>query len=263
MYKNYAKEYYTNGIVQQDAALELCDLLPYKPQNVLDVGCGSGRVSEIFYSRMNPIQMIAIDKSSEMIKEAKKNKDSHVIYKHKNIENLDLSVNFDVIVSNSSIQWFSNINKSLLVIKSLLSDNGSFYVQSSFKKNWCPSITVMIDDFFRDEFPELKPSFTFPCMHLENLVDYSELLSNNGFIINNLYSKDFKYCVDRDGFFKIFKSGAIKAYSNQSNFSVPLPDGYYDKLIKYAYNYYEHSDSINLVMPRVFIEAKKSKLNSL
>ena len=258
MFKEYAKEYYTNGVVQHDAALELCSLLPSKAQNVLDVGCGSGRVSEIFYSLMNPIHMIAIDKSSEMIKEAQQNKDSNIIYKHKEIEKLDLDKNFDVIVSNSSIQWFSNINKSLSVINSLLSDNGSFYVQSSFKKNWCPSITAMMDDFFNDEFPELNSSFTFPCMHLENLTNYRELLSKNGFVIKQLYSKEFTYDVDRNGFFRIFKSGAIKAYSNQSNFSTPIPDEYYNKLIKYAYNYYKHTENIKLVMPRVFIEAKKN-----
>ena len=39
---DYNREYYTNGIVQLDAAKELMRLMPRQADSVLDVGCGSG-----------------------------------------------------------------------------------------------------------------------------------------------------------------------------------------------------------------------------
>ncbi len=252
----YVKDYYQNGLVQHDAALELVELLPVNSSYVLDVGCGSGKVSELFYKKTSPLEMIAIDKSFEMFKEAVSlHKSTKINYKNYNIENISFKKKFDVIISNSSLQWFKNIKTSLSNIQAHLSDNGRFYVQAPFRQNWCPEITLMIDDFFDENYPELKNHFSFPCLHLETLDEYVELFNNANLNTEKIYSKTFSYNVDNSDFIKIFKSGAIKAYSSEENFSILLPQDFYDKLLKFASNYYNERVTIN--MPRFFAILKQ------
>ncbi|MFV8458691.1 class I SAM-dependent methyltransferase, partial [Vibrio owensii] len=172
----YVKSYYQNGLVQHDAALELVELLPISSSYVLDVGCGSGKVSELFYRRTCPLEMVAIDKSFEMIKEAiLLHESTKINYKNHDIENVFFKQKFDIIISNSSLQWFKNIKTSLSNIHAHLSDNGRFYIQAPFRKNWCPEITLMVDEFFDEQYPELINHFSFPCLHLDTLDEYVDL----------------------------------------------------------------------------------------
>lgn len=247
----YVKDYYQNGLVQHDAALELVELLPFSSSYVLDVGCGSGKVSELFFKKTSPLEMIAIDKSFEMIKEAVfLHKSTKISYKNYDIENISFKKKFDVIISNSSLQWFKNIRTSLSNIQNHLSENGRFYVQAPFCQNWCPEITLMVDDFFDENYPELKSHFSFPCLHLDTLDEYIDLFSKSNLNTEKIYNKTFSYNVDNRDFIKIFKSGAIKAYSSEENFSTLLPHDFYDNLLKFASNYYRGRITIN--MPRFF-----------
>ncbi|HGF5100568.1 methyltransferase domain-containing protein [Vibrio parahaemolyticus] len=259
--KMYEKEYYHNGIVQHDAAIELGSLLPASPASVLDIGCGSGKVSELFYSKMKPTKMIAIDKSNNMIDEAiSLHKRTNIDYKTYDIEEMELKLKFDVIISNSSLQWFEDINKSLKVIRNHMSNNGLFFVQTPFKKDWCPAITKMINDFFDHAYPDLKNEFNFPCRHLDNAEEYKKLFESSELFIKHSYNKEFTYHVDIHDFMKIFKSGAIKAYSNQSNFKMELPTNFRNDLIKFAQNYYDSNEMIKLTMPRIFFILQRSKI---
>lgn len=254
----YVKSYYQNGLVQHDAALELLELLPNTSSYVLDVGCGSGKVSELFCKKTSPLEMIAIDKSFEMVKEAIfLHGTTKINYKNHDIENISFKRKFDVIISNSSLQWFKNIKISLSNIHDHLSDNGRFYVQAPFQKNWCPEITLMVDDFFNEQYPELKSYFSFPCIHLDTLDEYVDLFSKSNLHTEKIYSKTFSYNVDNRDFIKIFKSGAIKAYSSEENFSTLLPHDFYENLLKFASNYYSKRVTIN--MPRFFAIIKKFK----
>ncbi|MDF4311260.1 methyltransferase domain-containing protein, partial [Vibrio parahaemolyticus] len=220
--------------------------------------CGSGKVSEFFYSKMKPAKMIAIDKSSNMIDEAiRLHKKTDIDYKTYDIAEMELNSKFDVIISNSSLQWFEDINTSLTVIRNHMSDNGHFFVQTPFKRNWCPAITEMINDFFYHAYPDLKNEFKFPRRHLDSTDEYKKLFESSNLFIKHTYNKEFTYHVDTHNFIKIFKSGAIKAYSNQSNFKIKLPANFRNDLIEFAQNYYDSNKVIRLTMPRIFFILKK------
>ena len=64
---NYEKGYYSNGNVQYDAAKELLTLIPTNPRSLLDIGCGSGKVSHLIYQKVSPKQMLSIDISHNKV----------------------------------------------------------------------------------------------------------------------------------------------------------------------------------------------------
>lgn len=251
--KTYAKEYDKNAIAQREAAYELNNLLPNKADRVLDIGCGSGRVSEYFYSSIKPKEMIAIDKSQDMIIEAiKKYSHSNISYENEDIHTLSINKKFDVIIANSSLQWFEDIDLALSVIYQHLSNQGNLFIQTPFKDNWCPAINLMINDFFDIHYPKLKESFKFPCMHLSTLEEYKTMFEKSKLKIKTMYEKDFTFEVDNLNFIKMFNSGAIKAYSNQRNYSINLPKDFNYNLSNFSSDYYKNNNKIKIVMPRAY-----------
>ncbi|AQS39819.1 Methyltransferase domain [Shewanella psychrophila] len=259
--KDYEKDYYINGIVQFDAAKELIDLLPNKSIDILDIGCGSGRVSDIIYQNTTPKRMIAIDKSKDMISEALKNYPlKNIEFKCSDVVDINFFEEFDVIVSNSSFQWFSDHEKSLGAIREALRYDGRLYIQTPYKIRWCPEINNMMDLFFEEAFPKLRKEFKFPCMHLETIKEYIYLFETNDFNVEEIYSKTFTYELNRNQFVSVFKSGALKAYGNQECFSTHLPNDFNEKMIEFVNNYKSEEKTITISMPRVFTILSKNNL---
>ena len=262
---NYDKEYDVNGIVQYDAATELLTLLSNSAKRVLDIGCGSGRVTKRLQEYTAASSLIAIDQSQQMIDEASKSyQDDSIKFIHCSIEEFAnsnehaIAEKFDLITSNSSFQWFRDHSIALRNIHAALSPNGVFVVQTPYKANWCPTIVAMMENFFSDCYPELKPFHRFPCMHLESTDAYSQLFQQNGFIVNELYSKEFHYDLSSSDFVKVFKSGAYKVYSYQEWFAVDLPADYSERLLDYVEDYTKGHERISISMPRVFARVSKS-----
>ena len=113
---NYDKDYRKNGLVQYDAALELLAHIPFKPTNLLDIGCGSGRVTALICDQRKPCRVTGIDSSPVMIKEAQLLYPlPNVTYTESTIEGLGTRDQFDVITANSSFQWFSDYSKAFKI----------------------------------------------------------------------------------------------------------------------------------------------------
>jgi len=128
-YDNYAK-------VQAEVARRLAAKLPEahkKPQikTILEVGCGTGNFTSMLAAGYPAAKIVALDFSPEMIAIAR-NKTSTP-----NIEFIcaegefflqnGLEKSFDLVVSNGSLQWFSNINKALDNISRILTPGGSMF----------------------------------------------------------------------------------------------------------------------------------------
>ncbi|MCL9781239.1 methyltransferase domain-containing protein [Vibrio sp. S4M6] len=261
---NYDKEYDVNGIVQFDAAKELLKLLPKNVPRVLDVGCGSGKVTQLIREHTSAERIYAIDQSQQMIVEASNAYPSPTVsYIHSSIEDFDLESigtldrTVDLVTSNSSFQWFRDHSAALSNIRNTLSNDGVFVLQTPCKENWCPTIVSLIDDFFAQCYPQLKPHHHFPCMHLEEVDDYRQLFAENGFEVDEIYLKTFEYDLTVEDFLKVFKSGAFKVYSYQDWFDVTLPDGYTEALLQFVANYAKNHNQISISMPRVFAKLRK------
>ncbi|MEM1989004.1 MAG: methyltransferase domain-containing protein [Candidatus Woesearchaeota archaeon] len=88
-----------------------------KRGTVLDVGCGEGKLSKFFYER--GFEVMAIDKSQKVINSIKKQFGNKIKVKRKNIENLSLKENYDIIIAKNVLHLLSNKEKAIEVIKNL------------------------------------------------------------------------------------------------------------------------------------------------
>lgn len=128
------------GSVQARVARALAERLPSHPyQRLLEIGCGTGFLSQHLLSKFPTTKMVLTDIAPRMI-EIIKNKFSHenVSFICEDGEEMVTTYPYDLIVSSMTLQWFINHAKSLKNIYSNLSSGGHFYFamlgENSFKE---------------------------------------------------------------------------------------------------------------------------------
>jgi len=92
--------------------------------NALDIGCGTGKLSNELSKQYNKV--LGIDISENMIKKAKK-KYKNVTFKKIDIANLKSKTKFDLIVSINTFHHL-DLEKSIPKIKKLLNKNGKLII---------------------------------------------------------------------------------------------------------------------------------------
>ena len=129
----YASDWDANkdAIVYAENAFEsLCDIVNCNGLNILDFGCGTGLLT----GKLSPVanQIIALDSSQKMIQVLDEKKLSNVstISAFLSKEIIDTSQilhhKFDLIVASSVCSFLPNYEDTLILLKSLLAQNGTF-----------------------------------------------------------------------------------------------------------------------------------------
>ena len=145
MQNNYFQDYSEKHIHFYDIKVEISDLLEelikYKNKknfNIIDLGCGDGRI--LFYLEKKGYlskaeKIIGVDISPKRIEIFKKNVKNAIgiISDVCNIKELD-NENFDMIISSQVIEHVIDENALLREIKRLLKKDGVGYISTVFKR---------------------------------------------------------------------------------------------------------------------------------
>jgi len=103
-------------------AKKLVSLLPEHVENILELGCGTGILTELLCSKYPQANITAIDISKKMIEQCKKRCNCrNISLLTASAEEFQPNKNFDLIVSSNSFHWFldketvsKNIRQSLV-----------------------------------------------------------------------------------------------------------------------------------------------------
>lgn len=118
--------YKSNAIVQKQMAEKLVDLIETQSfKNILELGCGTGFVTEIISSKYNYTTYDAIDIVAECQKHIE-NISNNINFISCDIENFEYQKKYDLIISNASFQWLDNPVDFIKNIKNHLNPNGIF-----------------------------------------------------------------------------------------------------------------------------------------
>ncbi|MHC8949130.1 methyltransferase domain-containing protein [Sphingobacterium hungaricum] len=96
--------------------------------HVLDLGCGTGELTNHLAEQLDGATVVGVDNSAEMLSKAPK-KDT-IVFEEKSIETvLDEDRKWDVIVANASLQWIDDHEALIPKIISRLKPNGQVAIQ--------------------------------------------------------------------------------------------------------------------------------------
>ena len=150
-----------------------------KPFTFLDVGCGNGWVVRTIAKEANCKKAIGIDKSKNMITQAKKkivnNKEKFI---HTDIESWSTRTKFDFIFSMESLYYANSIEVALDKIFKLLRPGGQFFCGT---------------DFYTDNKTTARWANIMKIqMHLHSKKEWKILFQNAGFEVRTKNIKDLK-----------------------------------------------------------------------
>lgn len=139
--------------------------------NVLDIGCGGGKLLNILSHMIKSGKICGIDHSSEMVKLAKRvnsNKET-VEVKQASVSKIPYSDNsFDVVASFETIQFWSNIPTDLKEIKRILKNSAVLLIINRYPKEnskWINLVKlkskdeykkVLVNAGFKDIYIDIK-----------------------------------------------------------------------------------------------------------
>jgi len=125
-YDNYA-------IIQKEVAGRIFDRLSgikIKPKSILDLGCGTGSLTQKISALYPDAKIVPLDFSEEMLRICR-SKVSKVNPICADIENIPIiESRFDLIISSLTFHWATDLYSTFLKIHELLKDDGCFLFSS-------------------------------------------------------------------------------------------------------------------------------------
>jgi len=121
---------------------------------VLDIGCGSGRVTELLPALVPRGRVLAIDASPDMVQLARSRLGARASVWCQDVLDLDLAQPVDVIVSTAALHWVTDHDRMWARLAGALRPGGRLEVQCGGAGN-IARVREAIDAVARDTAPEL------------------------------------------------------------------------------------------------------------
>lgn len=118
----------------------LAQIGPFQPRRVVDLGCGTGRLTEIIAARNPDAQVSGVDASDEMLDRARSDR-SRVHWIRADIESWEPDQPHGLIFSNAALHWLGDHNALFTRLGSAVPSGGVLAVQ--MPDNWTePTHTI-------------------------------------------------------------------------------------------------------------------------
>jgi trans-aconitate 2-methyltransferase len=141
---------------QQEWAMEVLARLGGLAENasVLDVGCGTGRVTEALLERVPRGRVLAIDASADMVELARRRLGDRARVWCQDVLALELDEPVDAIVSTAALHWVGDHDRMWARLAGALRAGGVLEVQCGGEGN-IARVREVIDAVAREHAPEL------------------------------------------------------------------------------------------------------------
>lgn len=182
-----AKDYDKNSQAQQKWARELIAFLDLKgTEDILDLGCGDGKVTAEIAGLVDRGSIIGVDNSKQMIELAQ---EKYPLNLHPNLsfQVMDASLltfenRFDVVFSNAVLHWVKNHQLVIQGLYKSLRVGGKILLSMGGKGGAEGIVSVMDEVRTSNKWARYFTDFEFPFTFM-GIDDYHTLLNDAGFSI--------------------------------------------------------------------------------
>jgi ubiquinone/menaquinone biosynthesis C-methylase UbiE len=262
-FSQIASKYHEFSLAQKSAAEILLRLLEIgSHDNVLDLGCGVGNLTSKIRSMIKG-EVVGMDLSEGMIRQAMHQyKGQNITFKVQPVEQLSEQHYFDIIVCNSSFQWFKEVDKAIGNCYQALKKGGKIGIQAPAKKIYSPNFIKAIDKIRKDRrTKDIFKYFNSPWFFCETAEEYKILFERQKFMVPFAEIQCLEQEYKSQEVFNIFISGASNGYLNQDFYSVVIGQDYIDafkEIVKESFfNQVNAKGRVNLIFNRIFLVAVK------
>jgi len=185
-----ADDYKKNSQVQEKWAKELIDKLSLNGmENVLDLGCGDGKITAKISNVVDNGTVIGIDNSNSMITLAKKQfsnkKYPNLSFQEMDAQNLEFEDVFDIIFSNAVLHWVKDHKSVMTGLFKSLKREGRILLQMGGKGGVSQLIFVLNDMLANSKWQSFFHNFIFP-YNFPGIKEYETMLLECNFQIKRV-----------------------------------------------------------------------------
>ena len=162
--------------------LQLLD--PKKGEAILDVGCGTGDLTNTIAEQGTHV--IGIDASPNMIEQAQ-HKFPHLTFEVHNAENLPFNEQFDAVFSNAALHWMKQPEPVIENIYNSLKHGGRFVAEFGGEDNVKQLTSAIIEQLQKAGIAYTNADFPW---YFPTIGDYTTLLEQVGFRVKYAYHYD-------------------------------------------------------------------------
>lgn len=185
-----AKDYQKNSEAQQKWARELiANLNLTGVEDILDLGCGDGKVTAELARLVADGSVIGVDNSTQMIDLAKQkypqNKHPNLSFQLMDAGDLSFEGCFDVVFSNAALHWVKNHKPVIDSLYKCLRLGGKILLRMGGKGDAKGIVSIMDELKSSNQWARYFSEFEFPFSFL-GVEEYQVLLKESGFSINRV-----------------------------------------------------------------------------
>jgi len=185
-----AVDYEQHSQVQQTWARELIEKLALTGgEDVLDVGCGDGKVTVELAKVVSDGTVVGIDNASTMIELATRRypnrKFPNLAFRRMDASQLSFDASFDVVFSNAALHWVKDHRPVVAGLYQSLKPDGRILLQMGGKGNAEYILSVLSEILREAEWRPYFDNFEFPYGFYDT-DEYASLLHAAGFRIQRL-----------------------------------------------------------------------------
>lgn len=194
-----AQDYAQNSSAQQIWARELIAKLNLQGhEQILDLGCGDGKVTAELVSAVPDGSVIGVDYSETMIQLAQdrypEDQFANLHFRQMDARQLNFHDQFDVVFSNAVLHWVDDHQAVLKGLATGLHHQGRILLQMGGQGNAAGIIQAVEQVMNQTQWRQCFQDFTFP-YHFYSPADYQQWLPEAGFtpIRTELIHKDMTH----------------------------------------------------------------------
>lgn len=105
-------------------------LAPSEGERILDIGCGTGRLTSDIHDRFPSVKLAAIDKSQSMLAEASRNYGAGIAFALADATRLPFEARFDAVFSTATFHWVPDHALLFAEIRRVLHPGGRLVSQA-------------------------------------------------------------------------------------------------------------------------------------
>jgi trans-aconitate 2-methyltransferase len=136
-------------------------LSPAPGERILDIGCGTGRLTAEILSRVPSAHVIGLDRSAAMLHEAVRVQDRRIGFVHADATHLPFSSGFDAVFSTATFHWIPDHDRLFGEIYRVLVPGGRLVAQAGGGPNLA-RLYERAAALARGEFAEFFTGWTDP-----------------------------------------------------------------------------------------------------
>ena len=225
-FEEIADRYARDSTAQRRAGTRLLALAaPGADDDALDVGCGTGAL-------LGPLRaatrgrVVGVDPSARMLEEAGRAAPPGVELACLAAEALPYDAEFDLVVSNSALQWFRDPAGALARFRRALRPGGRTAIQAPATTRYAPELVDAMAEVARDPATrDVFATWRSPWFWLETAGAYAALLAAAGFEVTLARLETLSSRETLEDALAIFGSGAAAGYLGPY-YPAPPPAGY-------------------------------------